>query len=99
VTPHGAARKDREDGQEQARGKPAANAVGDGGAVTAKTPRMTSIPSHQRATDSHNYTRLVALNKDVRMGHSNSPMSLLLKTLNEVDVSLAELGRLAMFLA
>lgn len=50
--------KDCEDGQKRTRGKPAATAIGDGGAVTAKTPRMTSIPSHQRATDSHNYTRL-----------------------------------------
>lgn len=58
MAPDGPAGKDCEDGQKQARGKPAANAVGDGGAVTAKTPRMTSIPSHQRATDSHNYTRL-----------------------------------------
>ena len=63
VTPNRAAGKDREDGQEQARGKPAATAVGDGGAVTAKTPRMTTIPPHQRATDSHNNTRLVALKK------------------------------------
>lgn len=50
--------KDCDDRQKQARGKPAATAIGDGGAVTAKTPRMTSIPSHQRATDSHKYTRL-----------------------------------------
>ena len=61
MTPHGATGNDREDGQEQARGKPAATAVGEGGAVTAKTPRMTTIPSHQRATDSHNNTRPVAL--------------------------------------
>ncbi|CAM2138105.1 hypothetical protein PT2222_100121 [Paraburkholderia tropica] len=58
MAPDGPAGKDCEDGEKQARGKPAATAVGDGGAVTAKTPRMTSIPSHQRATDSHNYTRL-----------------------------------------
>ncbi|CAM2183385.1 hypothetical protein PSAC2689_50077 [Paraburkholderia sacchari] len=55
---NGPAGKNGEDGGKQARGKPAATAVGDGGAVTAKTPRMTSFPSHQRATDSHNYTRL-----------------------------------------
>jgi len=68
MTPHGAAGKDREDGQEQARGKPAATAVGEGGAVTAKTPRMTTIPSHQRATDSHNNTRPVALRKTFGAG-------------------------------
>ena len=32
-------------------------AVGDG-AVSARTTRPTSIPSHQRASDSHDYTRL-----------------------------------------
>ena len=58
MAPDRPARKDRNDGQVQARGKPAATAIGDGSAVTAKTPRMTSIPSDQRATDSHNCTRL-----------------------------------------
>lgn len=60
VTPHRTTGQDGEDGQEQARGKPAATAVGDG-RVTAKTPRMTSIPPYQRATDSHDYTRLTTL--------------------------------------
>ena len=58
TTPDRPARKYRDGRPEQARGKPAATAIGDGSAVTAKTPRMTSIPSDQRATDSHYYTRL-----------------------------------------
>ena len=60
MTPDGPARQDGEDGQQvQARSKPAAIAVGDGDAVIADTSRMTAIPSDQRATDSHDYTRLV----------------------------------------
>jgi hypothetical protein len=58
VTTDGAARQDREDGQKAAKRKPAVAAVGDG-VVSAKTPReLTTIPPHQRASDSHDYTRL-----------------------------------------
>ncbi|BFG75989.1 hypothetical protein PTKU46_40220 [Paraburkholderia terrae] len=58
MTTDGTARQDREDGQKAAKRKPAVAAVGDG-AVSAKTPReLTTIPPNQRASDSHDYTRL-----------------------------------------
>ncbi|MFM0643314.1 hypothetical protein PQR14_03215 [Paraburkholderia bryophila] len=60
VTSNGTAGQDREDGQEAAERKAAVAAVGDG-AVSARTTRLTSIPSHQRASDSHDYTRLATL--------------------------------------
>jgi len=60
VTTDGTARQDREDGQKAAKRKPAVAAVGDG-AVSARTTRLTAIPSHQRASDSHDYTRLATL--------------------------------------
>ena len=60
MTSNGTAGQDREDGQEAAERKAAVAAVGDG-AVSARTTRLTSIPSHQRASDSHDYTRLATL--------------------------------------
>lgn len=55
---NGAAGKDGEDGQKPAKRKFAGAAVGDG-AVGAKTIRArTAIPSNQRASDSHDDTRL-----------------------------------------
>jgi hypothetical protein len=55
-----AAGQDREDGQEAAKRKAAAAAVGNGG-VMAKTIRLTAFPPNQRASDSHDYTRLATL--------------------------------------
>jgi len=60
VTSNWTAGQDREDGQKAAERKAAVAAVGDG-AVSAKTSRLTTIPSHQRASDSHDYTRLATL--------------------------------------
>lgn len=60
MTSNGTAGQDREDGQEAAERKAAVAAVGDG-AVSARTTRLTTIPSHQRASDSHDYTRLATL--------------------------------------
>src|SRR5258705_9490567 len=61
MTSNGAAGQDREDGQKAAKRKPAVAAVGDG-AISAKTPRvLTTIPPNQRASDSHDYTRLATL--------------------------------------
>jgi hypothetical protein len=60
VTSNRTTRKDCEDGHEAAERKAAAAAVGDG-AVSARTTRLTTIPSHQRASDSHDYTRLATL--------------------------------------
>jgi len=57
----GATGEDREDGQETAKRKAAAAAVGDGAVSTGATPHLTSIPPNQRASDSHDYTRLAAL--------------------------------------
>ncbi|ABC36177.1 hypothetical protein DR62_07735 [Burkholderia thailandensis] len=60
VTSHGATGQDGDDGRKQARNKRAAAAVGEGD-VMRETRRMSSIPPYQRATDSHDYTRLVTL--------------------------------------
>lgn len=58
VTPDGTTGQDGVDGQmQQARTMPAATAVGDGGCRAAQTSRIATIPPHQRATDSHDYTR------------------------------------------
>ncbi|AFI68791.1 hypothetical protein GSH05_28135 [Burkholderia pseudomallei] len=71
VTSHGATRQDGEYGRKQARNKRAAAAVGEGD-VMRDARRMSSIPPYQRATDSHDYTRLVTLkvlNTPVRRTH------------------------------
>jgi hypothetical protein len=61
ATSDGTTGKDREDGQKAAIRKLAVAAVGNG-VVSAKTPRgLTTIPSYQRASDSHDYTRLAML--------------------------------------
>lgn len=60
VTSHGATGQDGEYGRKQARNKRAAAAVGEGD-VMRDVRRMSSIPPYQRATDSHDYTRLVTL--------------------------------------
>jgi hypothetical protein len=52
--------QDREDGQKAAKRKAAVAAVGDG-AFRTKTSRLTAFPPNQRASDSHDYTRLAAL--------------------------------------
>lgn len=58
VTSNAATGQDREDGQEQAERKRAVAAVGDG-AAGAKTIRdLAAVPSNQRASDSHDSTRL-----------------------------------------
>jgi hypothetical protein len=63
MTPHGTAGQDGENGQEAAERKLAAAANG-GGSVSAKTPRwLTTIPPDQRASDSHDDTRLATLLK------------------------------------
>lgn len=59
----GTAGQGGEDGQKAAvrkAGKAAAAAVGDG-AFTTKTARLIAFPSDQRASDSHDYTRLATL--------------------------------------
>ena len=60
VTSDRTAGQDREDGQEAAKRKAAVAAVGDG-AVRTKTIRLTAFPPNQRASDSHDYTRLATL--------------------------------------
>jgi hypothetical protein len=61
VASHRTAGKYRDDGQKAAKRKPAVAAVGDG-TVRAQTARaLASFPSNQRASDSHDYTRLTAL--------------------------------------
>ena len=60
VTSDGTAGQDREDGQEAAKRKAAVAAVGDG-AFRTKTSRLTAFPPNQRASDSHDYTRLATL--------------------------------------
>lgn len=58
MTSNGTAGQDREDGQEAAKRKLAAAAVGRG-AISAKTPRgLRTFPPDQRASDSHDDTRL-----------------------------------------
>lgn len=58
VAPNGTTRQDGVDRQMlQARTMPAATAIGRGRRA-ARTSRHASIPPHQRATDSHDYTRL-----------------------------------------
>ncbi len=58
VTSNAATGQDREDGQELAERKRAVAAVGDG-AAGAKTIRdLAAVPSNQRASDSHDSTRL-----------------------------------------
>jgi hypothetical protein len=52
--------QDREDGQKAAKRKAAVAAVGDG-AFRTKTSRLTAFPPNQRASDSHDYTRLATL--------------------------------------
>ena len=59
VAPNGTTGQDGVDRQvKQARTMPAATAVGSGNGA-AQTSHIASIPPHQRATDSHDYTRLV----------------------------------------
>lgn len=72
VTSYGTTGQDGEDGRKQARNKRAAAAVGEGD-VMRDACRMSSIPPYQRATDSHDYTRLVTLkvlNTPVHRTHS-----------------------------
>ncbi len=52
--------QDCEDGQKAAKRKAAVAAVGDG-AFRTKTSRLTALPPNQRASDSHDYTRLATL--------------------------------------
>lgn len=58
VTPNAAAGKDRKDGQKPAERKRAGAAVGDGGVGANAVRDMTAVPSNQRASDSHDDTRL-----------------------------------------
>ena len=59
VTPNGTTGQDGVDRQvKQARTMPAATAVVGSGRRAAQTSHIASIPPHQRATDSHDYTRL-----------------------------------------
>ena len=60
VTSDGTARQDLEDGQKAAKRKAAVAAVGDG-AFRTKTSRLTTFPLNQRASDSHDDTRLATL--------------------------------------
>lgn len=58
VTSDAAARQDGEDGQEPAERKRAVAAVGDGAAGAKAIRARTAVPSNQRASDSHDKTRL-----------------------------------------
>jgi hypothetical protein len=60
VTSDRTAGQDREDGQKAAKRQAAVAAVGDG-AFRTKTSRLTAFPPNQRASDSHDYTRLATL--------------------------------------
>jgi len=55
---NGAAGKDGEDGQKPAKRKFAGAAVGDGAAGAETIRARAAIPSNQRASDSHDDTRL-----------------------------------------
>nr|WP_161783708.1 hypothetical protein [Caballeronia glathei] len=63
VASHGTARQDGECGQEAAIDKPAA-AIGDGHVGAGLARVLTFAPSDQRASDSHDYTRLAVLTFD-----------------------------------
>ena len=58
MTSDAAAGQDREDGQEPAERMRAVAAVGDGAAGAKAIAALRSVPSNQRASDSHGKTRL-----------------------------------------
>lgn len=71
VTPNATARNSREDVQKTAERKLAVAAVGSG-ALSAEIPRrLSTIPSNQRASDSHDDTRLGDVKGIERIASSN----------------------------